>query len=346
MKNIYVFIFLLVSLWACKKEVQPTAPQTPPTQEPTLQVWSIGDTSDVSTSTEPLIVLMGGSVEVDAAMQLMIQKSGGGDFVVLRATGSSGYNSYLYNDLGGVNSVETFLVNSRALASHPRLIDKVRKAEALFIAGGNQYDYVEYWKNTPLEEAINYLIDVKKIPIGGTSAGCAIQGRLYFSAANGTIRSEEALANPLSDKITIGKDDFLQHSILTNTITDTHYDNPDRRGRHVAFLARIYHNFGILAKGIGIEERTAVVIDGEGKASVLGENQAYFLRAKAAPESVLGNTPLVWINNQEAVEVYRANPNNQNPTSPLFNLNTWESIGETNGTWRYFYVENGLLKQN
>ena len=33
--------------------------------------------------------------------------------------------------------------------------------------------------------------------------------------------------------------DLISHSLLKNVITDTHYNNPDRRGRHVTFMARI-----------------------------------------------------------------------------------------------------------
>lgn len=33
--------------------------------------------------------------------------------------------------------------------------------------------------------------------------------------------------------------DLIRHSLLKNVITDTHYNNPDRKGRHVTFMARI-----------------------------------------------------------------------------------------------------------
>ena len=47
---------------------------------------------------------MGGGTDVDAAFKWMIEKSGGGDFVIIRADNSNGYNSYIY-DMGGINSV-------------------------------------------------------------------------------------------------------------------------------------------------------------------------------------------------------------------------------------------------
>ena len=47
--------------------------------------------------------------------------------------------------------------------------------------------------------------------------------------------------NPYDDRITIRKD-LIHHNLLKNTITDTHYNDPDRRGRHVTFMARILEN--------------------------------------------------------------------------------------------------------
>ena len=172
---------------------------------------------------------MGGATEDDNAMIWFLQRAGGGDVVVLRATGSDGYNTYLYTDLGvTVNSVETIVVASAAAANNPYVSNQIRNAEALWIAGGDQYDYVSIWKNSPMKDAINYLINEKNVTIGGTSAGMAIMGDAYFSAQNGSVTSAEALANPYNTYMTIGYHDFLNNPYLQNTITDTHYDNPDR----------------------------------------------------------------------------------------------------------------------
>ncbi|HNC74452.1 MAG TPA: hypothetical protein PK362_06170, partial [Elusimicrobiota bacterium] len=121
---------------------------------------------------------------------------------------------------------------TQAAADHPYVIQQIYNAEALWIAGGDQANYVDFWKDGPVEDAIRYLIHVKKVPVGGLSAGMAIQGDAYFSAMNGTVLSAEALANPYAPEMTIGYGDFLDHPILKDVITDTHYDDPDRRGRH------------------------------------------------------------------------------------------------------------------
>ena len=44
-------------------------------------------------------------------MQWFLEQANGGDVLVLRASGSDGYNQYLYNDLGiNVNSVESIVL--------------------------------------------------------------------------------------------------------------------------------------------------------------------------------------------------------------------------------------------
>ena len=42
--------------------------------------------------------------------------------------------------------------------------------------GGDQAFYYYNIEGTLLQDALNYLANVKKVVIGGTSAGCAIQG--------------------------------------------------------------------------------------------------------------------------------------------------------------------------
>lgn len=66
----------------------------------------------------------------------------------------------------------------------------------------------------------------------------AILGEAYFDALQGSVTSSEALSNPYDPLVSIGRNDFLRVPFLKRVITDTHFDNPDRRGRHFTFLAR------------------------------------------------------------------------------------------------------------
>lgn len=301
----------------------------------------VGDTADVTRLTSGGTVLVGGGPDVDEAMKWMINKSGGGDFVVLRASGTDAYNSYIYG-LGVVNSVETLLINSRTLANDPQVEAIIRKAEAVFIAGGNQANYVNYWKDTKVEDALNYLRNIKQVPVGGTSAGCAILGGAYFSALYGTLTSNEALTNPHDRYLTLGHNDFLSQPYLANVITDTHFDNPDRRGRLVTFLARMNHDYEVVGRGIGLDESTALCIESNGVGRVFGSGTAFFLSQNgidSKPETCISGSRLDWYRQRQAVIAYKIVGTNNGSGS--FDLNTWRSIN--GGEQQYYYVDRGTL---
>lgn len=310
--------------------------------------YIVGSATDINTSTQGGTLLMGGSTDVDNAIRWLLQRANGGDVVVIRATGADGYNDYMYSELGvTVNSVETLIIPSIAAANNAYVVNQIRNAEALFIAGGDQYNYVSKWRNTLVEDALNYLINEKHVTIGGTSAGMAIQGDAYFSAQNGTVYSDEALNDPYNTYMTIGYNDFLNNPYLKNTITDTHFDNPDRRGRLLAFLARLMTDYNFMPLGIASEETTAVCIDEQGVAHIFGGNAsgdyAYFLRTNCplpnTPENCQTANNLTWNRNQKAVKVYKVQ-GTINGTN-TFDLNNWET--GTGGVWEHWYAQNGTF---
>lgn len=308
-----------------------------------------GNAADALVTAEYGVCLMGGATEQDDAMRWLLQRANGGDVVVLRATGGNGYNDYLYADLGvAVHSVETLVLPNRAAANHPYVRARVRAAEAIWIAGGDQHTYVSEWGGTAVDSALNDHIHVKKAVIGGTSAGMAVLCGRYFQAANGSITSEEALANPFHPNMTLGNQNFLQVPFLENTTTDTHYDARNRKGRHVAFLARVATDFGIRSYGIACDEYTAVCIDSAGKARVFGDfpsydDNAYFLQANCdtpfVPEACVAGLPLTWNRDAQAVKVYAVKGTRTG--NRFFELSDWKT--GSGGVWEHWYAENGAL---
>jgi cyanophycinase len=272
---------------------------------------------------------MGGGTDVDAGFQWMINKSGGGDFVVIRATGTDAYDPWIFYDLGRVNSAETIIIENRAAASDPFVLDKILKAEALFIAGGDQSNYVDYWKGTPVEDAIHTLA-ARGVPIGGTSAGLAVLGEFVFSAANGTVYSDTALSNPYNKKVALERD-FLVLPHMSSIITDSHFVTRDRMGRLLTFLARIVQDgWATAPRGVGIDEMTALAMEPNGNAVVYGSGAAYLLKTNGAPQVCQPKTPLTYTN----VSVYRVSG------SATFNFATWTGSG---GTAYTLNVENGVI---
>ncbi|MFP4288102.1 MAG: T9SS type A sorting domain-containing protein [Bacteroidales bacterium] len=323
----YLFFFLLIIIMA------PAYNQ---------QFFYTGNTADLDTTPEFGILLAGGGSDNDDGMQWLATRANGGDVVVLRASGSDGYNDYIYSELGvDLNSVTSILIVGSDEADTDTVCQTVANAEMIFIAGGDQWYYYDEWKNTCLQAALNsHVSDMK--PIGGTSAGLAVLGEVVYTAEEGTVVSEEALGNPYHNRVTLAND-FLEVPFMGNIITDSHYHQRNREGRHMAFLARIRKDWDMPAFGIGVNEYTAVAVDENGFARVYGdpdyEDNAYFLRSNALPEVCENGEPLHWDNNGQAVTAYVISGNHE--ANNLFDLNSRHTgIG---GEWQYWTVINGEL---
>ena len=282
----------------------------------------VGNPADVVTPTSGLLVLQGGGTDVDENFVRMGARAGGGDFVVIRASGTDAYNPYIYG-LCGCDSVATIVFKNRGAAFEPFVIDQIRNAEALFIAGGDQSDYVTFWKNTPVEDAINY-VAAKPAPVGGTSAGMAVMSEFIYSAmTSSSLTSAEGLADPFHRDLTLDRD-FLTLPRLGGLITDQHLQERDRMGRTVAFLARLVTDgWTSVGRAIAADRETALHVDpSDGSAEVLStpthpSPYVYFLRTPGPPEVCQPGTPLTFRN----VSVYRIGPGGR------FDIPRWRGTG-------------------
>jgi cyanophycinase len=244
----------------------------------------LGNPSDVATKTTGGIVFEGGGKDVDKAYEWMCQHANGGDFLILRARGTADYNPYIMTLCPGINSVSTLKILDRAAARQPFVARTIAKAEALFIAGGDQSHYVRYWQNSPVNAAINTLA-AKGVPVGGTSAGNAILAQYAFSALLGSVYSPQALDNPFQYRVTIDQDFLSLSPLIRKTITDDHFVTRDRMGRLVAFLARISQDPGAARPfGIAVDEHTAFLMEANGVGKIVGSSTAYFISAPGRPE--------------------------------------------------------------
>jgi cyanophycinase len=260
-------------------------------------------------------VLLGGHGDVDEATSFLCRHSGGGELVVLRASGADDYNSEFQSACPG-NSVVTLVITSREGANDPFVAEKIRNAQAIFIAGGDQSNYVKYWTGNAVQKEINE--DVKRgVPIGGISAGLAVQGEFVFDSMLDTVKSPEALANPYDPHVTLVRD-FLSIPVLKSIITDSHFSQRQRMGRSLAFLARIVQDgWAQEAHGIGLDETTAVLVEADGHARVVGKNSAYFITLDHRPEVCVDGKPLTLSH----VSVLKLS------AGDTFDLRTWSASG-------------------
>ncbi|OGR43737.1 MAG: hypothetical protein A2X35_08745 [Elusimicrobia bacterium GWA2_61_42] len=287
-----------------------------------------GNPDDAKVSPQGGFLLEGGAADPEAAIRWMIKQSRGGDFLVLRASEEDDMHVSV-PALGKVDSVETFIFDSSGPAYSPFVIEKIDQADAIFFAGGDQSEYVRFWKNTPVQAAVNRAIK-RGVPVGGISAGLAILGQFQFESMGEYVTPDYALKDSYSSGITLGRD-FLEISPLKGIITDTHFSQRNRLGRLMVFMARLLQDgWTSDAKGIGVDEETAVIVDNYGAARVTGKNDAVFVRLLQKPLVCRPGEPLT----AEAFEVVNVSDGQE------FDIKTWKGGGRRSRV----DVVNGVLK--
>jgi cyanophycinase len=256
-----------------------------------------GAAEDKTTQPQAGFALMGGGTDLDEAFSWLCERAHGGDFLILRAAGTDAYNPYVQK-LCKLNTVATLILPSREAAMSPFVAETIAHAEAIFIAGGDQANYIRYWMGTPVQAAVNAAI-AHGVPLGGTSAGLAVMGEWAYSAEGDkpddpNLDSKTALKDPLGSRVTLVHG-FLDIPALKEVITDSHFVKRDRMGRLIVFLQQIGNgrftprtqddlmfllksdtlNPAFIAQGLGIDEGAAVLLDVDRHATVVGHGAAY-----------------------------------------------------------------------
>ena len=264
--------------------------------------------------TEFTLALMGGGGSVDAAFAAIARHAGGGHIVILRAVADDSFDAEdgdygisFASKWGPVASAETIVFHNREAAYDPRVLTALAGADGIFLAGGDQSNYIRYWKGTPVQQALNDHVRHNR-PIGGSSAGLAILGHYSYTALDGgSMESKLALADPWNSGVTLEKD-FLHFKGLDNVITDSHFSARARLGRSIVFLARL-HEDEPQAKlvGIGMDEQSALLIDarGIGRLARGSAGSAWLIVPRQPPAVLAAGQPLTIRN----VHIVQLGPN-------------------------------------
>lgn len=251
--------------------------------------------------TEFALVLMGGGGRVDAAYSSIARHAGNGHIVILRAVSDDSFDPEdgNYGELyatawGPVVSAETIVFHHREASFDPRVIASLRAADGIFLAGGDQGNYIRYWKGTPVQAALNAHVLANR-PIGGSSAGLAILGHYSYTCLDGiSMESKVALADPYNKSVTI-ESDFLHLRWLDRVFTDTHFSARSRLGRLIVFLARTGKEQPAASPfGIGIDENSALLIgaDGIGRMAPGSAGSAWIVRPEQPARVLAPGHPL------------------------------------------------------
>ena len=224
--------------------------------------------------TSPGLLLVGGGDWDESALRWFGERAGHGHIVVISASGGREPGDELYREIGGLASVETIEFHSRRAAFDRHVLSLLRHADGIFIAGGDQANYVRFWKDTPVARLLDEHLSAGK-PLGGTSAGLAILGSAAYGAMDGgSLKSAQALADPAGPAVTIVRN-FLHVPFLSHVITNSHFTARNRLGRLIAFVARVHSTTDPDAVGLGIDEGSALAVDPEGIGRLFTRTHGY-----------------------------------------------------------------------
>lgn len=138
-------------------------------------------------------------------------------------------------------------------------VDKlVTGVTGVFITGGDQMRLVSILGGTKIAERLRVLVRDTKLVMAGTSAGAAGMSTSMI------VRGEPA-SHPHKDAVRLSPG----LGFLKNVIIDQHFTERGRISRLITAVAFNPYNLGI-----GIDENTAIILNGEGILEVFGQGSA------------------------------------------------------------------------
>src|SRR5262252_1897598 len=159
----------------------------------------------------------------------------------------------------GVKHVKHLGINHRDETSEDPRLDMLSDAKAVFFTGGDQLKITTRLGGTALSERIEEIYRRGGI-VGGTSAGATALGEMMLVGVPGAGISRVSDALHMTPGLGLAK----------NMVIDQHFSE---RGRIRRLLGAVAENARML--GIGVDEDTAVVIEGDGTFHALGSGAVY-----------------------------------------------------------------------
>jgi cyanophycinase len=205
------------------------------------------------------LVVVGGGMRDPAILERFIQLAGGPEspiVVIPTAGGREDYDQFYsglhaFHELGAFNLTVLHTYDAQE-ADTEEFVRPITEARGVWFPGGRQWRLADAYLGTRTEEELWRLLERGGV-IGGSSAGATIQGSYL---ARGDTRTNTIMMG----------DHEVGFGFLRNTAVDQHVL---RRNRHFDLIQVIEAHPGLL--GIGIDENTAIVIQGD-RFEVMGES--------------------------------------------------------------------------
>ena len=205
------------------------------------------------------LMVVGGAMQDLDIVRRFIDLAGGPDapiVVIPTAGGAAGYDEF-YPGLrqfraAGASNLTVIHTNDRAEADSESFVEPIRAAGGVWFPGGRQWRLADSYLDTRTEEELHRVLERGGV-IGGSSAGASIQGSYLVRGDTGT------------NTIMMG-DHVEGFGFLQNVGIDQHLL---QRNRQFDMLEVIEAFPDLL--GIGIDENTAIVVQGD-EFEVIGES--------------------------------------------------------------------------
>jgi cyanophycinase len=196
------------------------------------------------------LVIIGGGEFGQEIWDRFFELAGGMDqpIVVIPTAGDAD----TYNDLSlatirraGATNVTLLHTRDRKVADSEAFVEPLRKARGVFFSGGRQWRLADSYLGTRTEKELRALLDRGGV-IAGSSAGATIIGSLLV---RGAVSGNEIMVSP---------DHTQGMAFLTDSAIDQHLI---ARHREKDLVPVINKRPQLL--GIGLDERTAIVVHGD-----------------------------------------------------------------------------------
>lgn len=201
----------------------------------------------------------------DAPYSWIVQRSDSGKLIIIDVADATSWLPNYFMSFGA-DTAYNKTIPTIVAANLQETYNELITAKAIFIRGGDQWDYIRLWKGTKVDSAINFVFNNGGV-IAGTSAGAAVLGDVDFSAQSGSAYPDDALLNPFYSRMKF-ENKFL--NLVPNVLFDTHFTERARQGRLIAMLYNQHYNSSRDLIGAGIDDRTAICISPDGIGEVMG----------------------------------------------------------------------------
>ena len=215
------------------------------------------------------LVIVGGAMRDPAIVTRFIELAGGPDapIVIVPTAGEADSYDQYWSGLrqfreNGARNLTVLHTRDPKVADTETFVKPLTGARGVFFAGGRQWRLADAYLNTRVQKELQAILDRGGV-IGGSSAGATILGSFLV---RGDTKGNELMVG----------DHVLGFGFLKNTAIDQHLL---RRNRQFDLIEVIEKRPELL--GIGIDENTAIVVEGD-RFDVIGESYVAIYDARHA----------------------------------------------------------------